>query len=88
MVIYALLIYFRILSVTLGNFAAADEILQEFEKEMPKLVMIQLRHITLARRQGDFEKVDQLYGKYMEEAASEKEQSFFAIKRARYQAKV
>ncbi|KAK2154584.1 hypothetical protein LSH36_264g01031 [Paralvinella palmiformis] len=71
-----------------GNFAAADEILQEFEKEMPKLVMIQLRHITLARRQGDFEKVDQLYGKYMEEAASEKEQSFFAIKRARYQAKV
>ena len=66
----------------------AEEILQEFEKEMPKLVMIQLRQITLARRRGNLEKVDQLYTKYMEEAASEKERSFFAIKRARFQAKV
>ena len=80
--------YIFIFHFITGKFSAADVILQNLEHDVPKLAMIRLRRLSVARRRCHFDEVDELYNTYIDGADSVKEKTFYAIKRARYQAKV
>ena len=62
--------------------------LHVLEKNMNGLAMVSLRCISLERRQGNFSRVDELYKDYIGKAESSEVRSFYAIKYARYLAKV
>ena len=71
-----------------GNLESALEILKNLEKQVPGLAMVSLRRISMERRHGNFEAIEGLYQKYINEAESTEVRSFYAIKYARYLSKV
>lgn len=62
--------------------------MQNIEKMVPGLAMVAVRHIGIERRRGNKEIVANLYNKLITDASSDEVRSFYAIKYARYQAKV
>ncbi|XP_067680617.1 pre-mRNA-processing factor 39-like [Haliotis asinina] len=71
-----------------GNYPEASDVLTNIEKNVPNLVMVSMRRISLERRQGNHENVENLYQSYITKAASPAIRSFYSIKFARYLRKI
>ena len=71
-----------------GMYEEAAAVLHRLEKNMDGLAMVSLRCISLARRQGNFSHVDELYKDYISKSESAEVRGFYVIKYARYLAKV
>lgn len=71
-----------------GNVKEAEDILCELEKNIPDMLEIILRKINLKRRQGDHEKVEEMYTQCISEAKTSLMSSHFAAKYSRYLYKV
>ncbi|ESO85389.1 hypothetical protein LOTGIDRAFT_229414 [Lottia gigantea] len=70
------------------NYAEASEILRNIEKNVNGLVMVALRRISLERRRGNYNDVEELFEEYIRSADSNASRSFFSIKFARYLQKI
>ena len=70
-----------------GNVKLAQQILEQLAQRVPGLAMVDLRAISLHRRQGNFTTVENLYKKHLE-STNKEVRSFYAIKYARYLTKV
>lgn len=70
------------------NFEGAMTILQDLDNTVPGLAMVKLRMIGLLRRQGNFPKVEELYEELATSSSDAEICSFYAVKYARYLAKV
>ena len=62
--------------------------MKNLEALVPGLALVALRRISMERRHGNFETIEELYNKYMKEAEDKDVKSFYAVKYARYLAKV
>ena len=71
-----------------GNYKTTQEILSRLDKNVPGLVMVAMRRISLERRQGNHEEAERLFKDYLEKTTSNKCRTFFAIKFTRYLQKV
>ncbi|KAK7483566.1 hypothetical protein BaRGS_00025240 [Batillaria attramentaria] len=71
-----------------GNNKTAQEILSRLEKNVPGLVMVAMRRISLERRQGNHDEAERLFQENLEKTTSNKCRTFFAIKFTRYLQKV
>ncbi|KAK7104119.1 pre-mRNA-processing factor 39-like [Littorina saxatilis] len=71
-----------------GNYKTTQEILSRLDKNVPGLVMVAMRRISLERRQGNHEEAEGLFKEYLEKTTSNKCRTFFAIKYTRYLQKV
>lgn len=76
------------ISYLTGNNKTAQEILSRLEKNVPGLVMVAMRRISLERRQGNHAEAERLFQEYLEKTTSNKCRTFFAIKYTRYLQKV
>ena len=76
------------LFVFLGNAGKASEILAELDKGVPGIIMVKLRRINLERRRGNTDAVSGLYEEAMIETSDQELATFFAIRYARFLAKV
>ena len=76
------------LFVFLGNAGKASEILTELDKGVPGIIMVKLRRINLERRRGNTDAVSGLYEEAMIETSDQELATFFAIRYARFLAKV
>ena len=72
----------------LGNAAKASEILAELDKGVPGIIIVKLRRINLERRRGNFDAVAALYEEAIVETSDQELATFFAIRYARFLAKV
>ena len=72
-----------------GNVQAAHGVLSNIQTSFPELLTLSLRLIGLHRRNGDLEKVKELYEKFIAEVASSSKENaaFFAVKYARFLSK-
>lgn len=71
-----------------GNHEEALNILKNLEAYVPGLALVAMRRIGMERRKGNFADLETMYNKYIEEADDNQVKSFFAIKYARFLAKV
>ncbi|KAM7443644.1 PRP39 pre-mRNA processing factor39 [Porites harrisoni] len=71
-----------------GNAGKASEILAELDKGVPGIIMVKLRRINLERRRGNTDAVSGLYEEAMIETSDQELATFFAIRYARFLAKV
>ena len=71
-----------------GLYEEAAVVLNGLDRNMNGLAMARLRCISLERRRGNFSRVDELYKESISKAESTEVKSFYAIKYARYLAKV
>ncbi|KAL8583545.1 hypothetical protein ACOMHN_054861 [Nucella lapillus] len=71
-----------------GNYKTAQEILSRLDKNVPGLVMVAMRRISLERRQENLEEAERLFKEYLGKTTSNKCRTFFAIKFTRYLQKV
>ncbi|PVD26290.1 hypothetical protein C0Q70_13961 [Pomacea canaliculata] len=71
-----------------GNYKTAQEILSLLDKNVPGLVMVAMRRISLERRQGNHAEAERLFQEYIEKTTSNKSRTFFSIKYTRYLQKV
>ena len=58
------------------------------DKNVPGLVMVAMRRISLERRQSNHEEAERLFKDYLEKTTSNKCRTFYAIKYTRYLQKV
>ena len=70
------------------NFEKAREILKTLDESLPGMIMVTLRRTGLERRSGNPEEGIKILKEEMEKASSADEKSFFAVKCAKYYAKV
>lgn len=66
----------------------AAEVLDNMEKLVPGLAMVQCRRIGLQRRRGNFQMAEEMYQKCIDDADDNTSRSFYAVKYARYLSKV
>lgn len=71
-----------------GNYDLASQILSELDKNVPGLVMVNMRKISLERRKGNTAMAETLFQEYINGASQPEISSFFSIKFARYLLKV
>ncbi|XP_076442224.1 pre-mRNA-processing factor 39-like isoform X2 [Babylonia areolata] len=71
-----------------GNYKTTQEILSRLDKNVPGLVMVAMRRISLERREENHEEAERLFKEYLEKTTSNKCRTFFAIKYTRYLQKV
>ena len=76
------------LMVSSGNYDLASQILSELDKNVPGLVMVNMRKISLERRKGNTAMAESLFQEYINNASQPEISSFFSIKFARYLLKV
>lgn len=71
-----------------GNYDLASQILSELDKNVPGLVMVNMRKISLERRKGNTAMAETLFQEYINGASQPEISSFFSIKFARYLLKI
>lgn len=71
-----------------GNPDLAAEILKELDLLVPGIAIVKLRRINVERRQGHLENACMIYKEAMDETGDEEARSFYAIRYARFLAKV
>ena len=71
-----------------GKHTDAWQILTKLEENVPGMVMVAMRRISLERRIGDKEKTEMLFQEYIDKAGMKNVRAFYAIKYARYLFKV
>ena len=72
----------------LGNQDLSAKILKDLDVAVPGLTVVKIRRINLERRRGSFENTSLIYQEAMEETADDEARSFYAVRYARFLAKV
>ncbi|CAJ0946929.1 unnamed protein product [Ranitomeya imitator] len=67
-----------------GNVHDAKQILKTLEESVEGLAMVRLRRVNLERRHGNIKEAEELLSEAMENSKAPHEQSFYAIKLARF----
>ncbi|XP_041352818.1 pre-mRNA-processing factor 39-like isoform X2 [Gigantopelta aegis] len=70
------------------NYQATRQVLINIDKNVPGLVMVAMRRISLERRQGNDTDVEKLFQDYINQSTSPSVKSFYSIKFARYLLKI
>jgi len=70
-----------------GDVTKASKILDDLETNVPGLAMVALRKVSIERRQGNYNSVEDMYVKYLD-SPKKQIRSFYAIKYARYLARI
>ncbi|KAK3741774.1 hypothetical protein QZH41_011386, partial [Actinostola sp. cb2023] len=71
-----------------GNQDLSAKILKDLDVAVPGLTVVKIRRINLERRRGSFENTSLIYQEAMEETADDEARSFYAVRYARFLAKV
>ena len=72
----------------LGYFVKAEEILEKLQKAIPESVHVISRRVNLARRQGDMNKMVQVFEQFIEASKDKEIVAHITIKYARFLWKV